>query len=493
MNAKKLFLFLLTISLFIAACGPSSKASQSNESGFSQELQKEFNLAQNLKKQKKYAQAQKILEQILKDHPKHIDSNLLLGEVYYLQKNYKLSLKFFTNVTALGEKKADVFFQIANNHKNLKEYYSALNNYKRAIKLDPLLTQAYLKIGDIYLEWRDFTTASHWYNRAVKTQKKVAGTLAHIAKLQYQMSQYRKAGKTLENVFKINPMDYEARVLELNILEDRNNRRLLLSKIKKFNKDFPKSSKGFLLSGRLYLSLKDFRGSYNSYKKALQLAPKQATSYNGMGNYFYETGKLGAALKYYQKALQLNPSYVYVPYNIGLVKLKQKKYKSAEQYFLKAYSLNRLFSQTLFFISVCNLETGNSKKAINYLLRFYKADALLYSNFLRSKEHGSFIGRTLQYFWTYYDRSKDFDKGLYVALVDSRRRAIMLLRKNENNTEALFFITRLYSLLGNEEKAKDYFFRYLKQTKIDKEALMQDGSLNFLKAKSWFLKALENK
>lgn len=55
------------------------------------------------------------------------------------------------------------------------------------------------------------------------------------------------------------------------------------------------------------------------YKKAIQLAPKNAIAYNNLGNaYFRGLKQPKSALPYYQKATQVQPSYAYGWYNLAL-------------------------------------------------------------------------------------------------------------------------------------------------------------------------------
>jgi tetratricopeptide (TPR) repeat protein len=345
-------------------------------------------------------------------------------------------------------------------------------------------------VGDIYLEWRDFTQAANWYNKAIKIEKKAAGTYYSLAKLQFEMNQYDRALTILKQVFEINPYDFEGRILELRILDQKEDKDSLFKKTKVFVKDFPDKSEGFLFLGKVYLDWEKYRQAFEHYQKAIEVAPEMASSYNGMGNYYYERKEYGKARELYQKSLKLNPNYSHVYFNLGLVEWKEQKFAAAQKNFVQAYELNKWFKEAIFFSSICSMESGKPEEALNYLVNFYMKDAFLYYTNLRNPEYGPQMGRILQNFWKYNDRNDKFNRGLYVALVDSKGKALYLL-KDDQNPKAMYVVARLYFLQNENEKGKQVFLNYLKKDNASREIILLDYSFNNVKGEPWFLKALE--
>ncbi|WP_375496211.1 tetratricopeptide repeat protein, partial [uncultured Nostoc sp.] len=76
-----------------------------------------------------------------------------------------------------------------------------------------------------------------------------------------------------------------------------------------------------------------------NYQKAIQLDPKYAGAYNGLGNVLYEQEKLDEAIANYQKAIQLDPKDATTYHNLGMMLGNQKKLDEAVAAFQKALTL----------------------------------------------------------------------------------------------------------------------------------------------------------
>ncbi len=481
----------IILSLFLISCGDVKKP-EGGSSGESGSI--DIVTIKKLLKQKAFKQAENGLVDLLKNDNENIEANILLADIYYKQKDFKKSLSILNNVIKIGVVKADVFKKSGDSYLGLKNYYSAIKNYKKAIKVDPFLTAAYLKIGDIYLEWQNFKEATSWYNEAVKKEQKSAEVYMHLARLNSDMEQYALANKYLKTTFEIDPNSYKARVLELKILHKTGKKRLLLDKSKVLVKKFPEEHEVRLYLGQLYSSLELWEKSKSHYDKAIKIAPQLASSYNGMGNYYYSVKDYKNAKKYYKKALELNPNYSYVYYNIGLVYWKQAKYKVAIENFSKSFKLNNGFKEALIYMSFCYLELEEKKKSLLYLKDFYLKDAkLYYDSFLRDQEYGPKIGRILQSYWDFYKYRGEglFERGFFTALIDSKSKAMVIMRKEHDRALSYFILSRMHFLLGNTDKGKENILKYFIVGKPTKQAILLDSSFNSVKHKTWFLKAVE--
>lgn len=492
-------LTLLLSFIFIFGCSSQKSVKDPSQKEKQEEAQDEMvneKLNQALAEAKKminegrFTDAENKLQVILKDYPQSLEGKLLLANLFYEKRDYKQSVSLYEQIIEQGEEKAEVFFKVGEGYSQTKNYFNALSNYKKAIHLDPMLTEAYLKVGDIYLEWRDTDEASRWYERAIKTEEKSAKVFYHWAKMNYEMVHYDKALEQLEQVFEIDEMHLEGRILELKILQNTNKSDILNTKAKIFVQDFPNNFDGHLFLGKLFLDLKQTKISYSHYEKALTLAPQNPSSQNGMGNYYFDLKNYPKAQEFYSKALSLNPNFANAMYNLGLVKWRLKNYKEAQQYFTKAYQENKWFKNALLFSAVCSFHLGKEEEALKTLATFYQKDAHLYTSYLRNQEYAITMGQILQSFWNYYNRNSNFDRGFFVCLVDSRDQAITLLEPEKTGL-AYFLLSRIYLLNQNPQKAKELFLKYVKIGEIDKESLLLDSTFNDFKTQEWFLKSLE--
>ena len=480
---KKLSFFLIFI--FIISCGAKITKKQKEN----------LKIIRTWIKQKKYKKSETALLKFLKDEPNHLEAISLLSRVYFLQKNFKNSLKNFKKLIDLGEKKAKNFLRVADSHKNLNQTFSAMKNYKKAIKIDPLLTSAYLKIGDIFLEWKNVKKASLWYKKAIKIEKKVADTFYSLAKLQYSMNEYQTTLSYLKKTFEVNPAHLDGRLLELTILQALDRKKELAQKIIVLINTFPKNPKGYYFLARFFLDIKKYDKSLPFYQKTLELAPEAAYAYKGMGNYYYKTKEYQKSLEFYKKALKFNENYSDVYFNMGLVFWDMKNYKDSSSHFKKAFDLDKSLKQAILFYSLSQYNLNQYKNSVNQLIKYQINDLRKYSRSFQSEKFKNDMKKVVGKFWDFYKPSNPQHEGLFLLLNNKQSQAINQFQNITKTTLSYYHLARLYALKGNAFEAKKWFLLYFKNDKkskvVSKETILQETSFNELKKEDWFLKLLE--
>jgi len=107
--------------------------------------------------------------------------------------------------------------------------------------------------------------------------------------------------------------------------------------------------------GRAKIFLIDYHGAIQDYDKAIELDPKYAISYNNRGNAKRLLGDYDEAIQDYTKVIQLNPKYLDAYNNRGRAKILLREYHGAIQDYSKAIELNPKYA-----ISYNN--RGNAKR-----------------------------------------------------------------------------------------------------------------------------------
>ncbi|HOJ49544.1 MAG TPA: tetratricopeptide repeat protein [Spirochaetota bacterium] len=491
---KKILLIIFISFLSFCSTTPvkDNNISNTNKPSFKEEKGDDIDIIVNLIKDKKLSEAKLILDSKLKKDPDNTRYLLLLADIFYQQKDYRSSIDILIKVVDKVEEKPKVLLSIANSYYSIKEYYNALSTYKKVVELDPLLLEAYIKIGDIYTEWGNFKKASEWYNKAIEIDKRSADIYVSMAKMNFEMKLIRKAEDLLKEALYINPMSFEGRKLELSILYEKKDGKNLEKRAKEFLNDF-NNPDGLLFLGNFYLETGKVKESFTYFKTALDVYPQYAPSYNGMGNYYYEIDDLKNSEYYYNKALTLNPKYPEVYYNLGLVNVKYKNYDKAISYFKKAYELSKTLSISYLMIAIANYYKGDEKEALNSIIDFYFIDAGLYYQTIKTPKYGPVMGNIVANYWNYYDRNNQFNKGLYLLLVQSLSGAFYIFEKIKDNPNSYFLLSRAYFINNQIEKGKDAFEKYVKVEKPNKEIIILDSSFNPVKGEEWFFKLLFEK
>jgi tetratricopeptide (TPR) repeat protein len=157
----------------------------------------------------------------------HIQNGLeLLGS-----HDYNSSIDEFTKAIKLGSKSDAIAY---NNrgmaHAAKKECILAIEDYKKALTINPEYTKAYSNLGIEYWNIQEYVTAIENLTQAIEYFSKVTnldvdGIKTFLNSLYYRGLSYQKtkknhlAKKDYEKILSINPSDYEVKQLLMNISE----------------------------------------------------------------------------------------------------------------------------------------------------------------------------------------------------------------------------------------------------------------------------------
>jgi len=91
--------------------------------------------------------------------------------------------------------------------------------------------------------------------------------------------------------------------------------------------------------GDVFMARKDYREAANTYKKAIQLDPRNAVLHNKLGISYQQQTRLDDAKKSYERAIKLNGKYSEAINNLGTIHYTRKKYGTAISQYQKALAL----------------------------------------------------------------------------------------------------------------------------------------------------------
>lgn len=112
-------------------------------------------------------QSQKLLADILKTAPDHVEAGQLLAEIYAAQQKWE------SVVDVLGpllqyRHDYSTYHHLAEAAYNLDDYEKARNYFEEAVKLNPQNGMDYYQLGNIYLSGKLFARAAESYNAALR-------------------------------------------------------------------------------------------------------------------------------------------------------------------------------------------------------------------------------------------------------------------------------------------------------------------------------------
>jgi tetratricopeptide (TPR) repeat protein len=124
-------------------------------------------LARAYRYAKKPEQSEKLLAEILKQAPDHVEAGQLLAEVYYSRENWK---DVTDTLEPLLKYRHDfpTYHMLAEAAYNQDDYENSRKYYREAIKLNPESAPDHYQLGNIYLAENRFALATGSYEKALQ-------------------------------------------------------------------------------------------------------------------------------------------------------------------------------------------------------------------------------------------------------------------------------------------------------------------------------------
>jgi tetratricopeptide (TPR) repeat protein len=242
-------------------------------------------------------------------------THFTLGQIFYLQNQYDSALTLFQtaltfaptqNPTKFQRSLAATYFYMGViwqtiNHNNDQ----SLQNYTKAIELNPWYTQAYNNRGLAYADQMNYEQALKDYTKSIELNPQLAQAYYNRGMVYYNQKNYDPAIQ-----------DY-TKAIELD----------------------PKLAQAYNNRGVVYYNQKNYEQALKDYTKLIELDPQYTRAYYNRGLAYADQMNYDHAIKDYTKAIELDPQLAQAYYNRGNSYARLGNYSKAEADFDKAMQL----------------------------------------------------------------------------------------------------------------------------------------------------------
>jgi Tfp pilus assembly protein PilF len=128
----------------------------------------------------------------------------------------------------------------------------------------------------------------------------------------------------------------------------------------------------YLYTAGNYESRKDYPNALASYKKVLDIEPRNYRVMNNIASILLQINSSEEAKTYLQKAFDIKNDYVPGLINMGIALAKLEETEKAEGFLLRAHTLEPDNRRTIFNIAILYEKKGNYEKAREYYLRLQR-------------------------------------------------------------------------------------------------------------------------
>jgi len=248
-----------------------------------------------------------------------------MSEEYYLTtgrffsgvKEYKTAVSQFKSALKINKQNTETLSDIGTAYYCLKEYNYAIKCFKFAIESDENNVYAFRKLGLCYLHLKNYGAAIDFFKKAVKSKSESDYDIHDMVHeifndmgiaynyLKEDTERYQHAIECFENSLKI-----------------KNNMRAWKN------------------MGATFINLKRYSEAAECFKNAAKIEPENAELVRTIGGIYFRMKDLNNASEYFECASVIEPDNADTYYTLGLINKALKDYSKAISCFIKATELD---------------------------------------------------------------------------------------------------------------------------------------------------------
>jgi tetratricopeptide (TPR) repeat protein len=263
------------------------------------------------------------------------------GNEFYKNGDFKSAIENYDKAIEINPKDAEAYFNRGNAKDDLGDKQAAIDDYDKAIEINPNLAEAYYNRGNAKDDLGNKQAAIDDYSKAIEINPNDADAYCNRGDAEFALGDKQAAIDDFSKAIEINPNDANAyfyRGLAKSILGDKQ------AAIDDYNKAIEinqNNATAYNNRGIAKYHLGDKQAAIDDYNKAIEINPNYATAYNNRGNVKAALGDCQAAIDDYTKAIEINPDNASAHNNRGYAKYKLGKYDDAIEDCNKAIKLDK--------------------------------------------------------------------------------------------------------------------------------------------------------
>lgn len=258
---------------------------------------------------------------------------------------------------------ANLYNERAKIYLRFKQLEDAINDTKRAIRIDTTNAVFYLTEADIFFAANETRNAKDVLELVVKKFPENTDGLLKLGELYYFVKQYENAFAKINQALKINENLAKGYYLKGNIYKEIGDTAKAISSLETAIEQDNKNPGIFLDLGLIYAAKKNPL-AFEYYDNAISLNPSNTEALYAKAKLFQDINQIKEAVVLYERILKNDPTHVFSLYNLGAIEYGiNKNPKKAIEYFTNAIHSNPKYTQAYFARGVCYQELKDNDNA----------------------------------------------------------------------------------------------------------------------------------
>ncbi len=266
----------------------------------------------------------------VKKSPEKSRAHCNLGNSYGLLGEMNKAIEEFQRAIFLEPYAPQPYLNLAKAYLFKGGYDSAIEISRRALPLkesEIFKADIYLNLADAYTKKGDLEKAKEEYQNVLKFRANSAEAYSNLGTISYQEKNYREAIENLSKAISLDPADPKV-YNSLGVVYDLEGKYdLAIAHYRKAVEYNPNFAEAYYNLGISYENKKLPDEATSAYTQAVKVNPHYFRAYNNLGNIYYQKGDFTEAIKQYETAIAFAPDFQEAKNNLGEVKQKMNRLK----------------------------------------------------------------------------------------------------------------------------------------------------------------------
>lgn len=243
----------------------------------------------------------------------------------------------------------------------------AINDCKRAIKIDSQNIKNHLLLADVYFAANKTKFSKDKLEEIIKKFPSQTEAYLKLGELYYLVKQYDKAIEYVNKALKIDETLAKGYYIKGNVYKESGDTNKAISSLQTAIEQDPQMTDAYIDLGVLYAA-KNNSLALQYYNNALKYDPKNYIALYNKAFFFQQTAQVDSAMSLYRHILNRYPSSPYVLYNLGTIEFVfRKNNKNAIEYFTRAIQIKPDYAEAYYARAIVNIEQKKKNEAMSDL------------------------------------------------------------------------------------------------------------------------------
>lgn len=245
-----------------------------------------------------------------------------------------------------------------------KQIDVAINDCKRAIKIDSNCVKNHLCLADVYFAANQTKLSKDKLEEIIRKFPNNTEAYLKLAELYYLVKQYEKAIEYVNKALKIDETLAKGYYIKGNVYKESGDTNKAISSLQTAIEQDPHMVDAYIDIGVLYAA-KQNSLAIQYYNNALKISPTHSVALYNKAYYFQQYQMIDSAIALYHHILQLYPQHPYVLYNLGAIEFAIKKNNiKALEYFTRAIQQYPQYAEAYYARAIVKKEMKKYQEVI---------------------------------------------------------------------------------------------------------------------------------